>query len=81
MKGVATVCEGTVVVCRQRGLPGVHSPSGGRSWKRWQEHLSVHSSAMQRKLSNNLSDSSLSGRLSDSAARKATAPGQPFART
>lgn len=63
--------------CRQRGLPGVPSPSGGRSWKRWQEHLSLHSS-MKRKLSATLSESSLSSLLTDPAASRkaATASGQ-----
>ena len=53
----------------------MHSPSGGRSWKRWQEHISLHTS-MKRKLSSSLSDSSLS-MLSDPGTRKAAATGDP----
>ena len=69
------VCEeGKSPLCRQRSLAGVHLPSGGRSWKRWQEHISLHSS-MKRKLSSSLSDSSLS-LLSDSGSRRAAGPGE-----
>ncbi len=50
----------------------MHSPSGGRSLRRLQEHINLHS---KRRLSSSLSDSSLS-LLSESGSRKAAAPGE-----
>ena len=42
---------------RQPGHPPVHSPIGGRSLRRWQEHERLHNS-MKRKLSSTLSETS-----------------------
>lgn len=62
---------------RQPGHPPVHSPIGGRSLRRWQEHERLHNS-MKRKLSSTLSETSATGSLlSDPGMRKATATGAP----
>ena len=53
----------------------MHSPIGGRSLRRWQEHERLHNS-MKRKLSSTLSETSATGSLlSDPGLRKATASG------
>ena len=55
----------------------MHSPIGGRSLRRWQEHERLHNS-MKRKLSSTLSETSATGSLlSDPGLRKATATGAP----
>ncbi|CAK0758926.1 hypothetical protein CVIRNUC_002658 [Coccomyxa viridis] len=65
---------------RQPGHPPVHSPIGGRSLRRWQEHERLHNS-MKRKLSSTLSETSATGSLlSDPGMRKATATGPPASR-
>ena len=62
---------------RQPGHPPMHSPIGGRSLRRWQEHERLHNS-MKRKLSSTLSETSAnSSLLSDPGLRKATASGAP----
>ncbi|BDA41002.1 probable ubiquitin carboxyl-terminal hydrolase 42 at N-terminal half [Coccomyxa sp. Obi] len=44
-----------LVLPRLKPVLNVPGSPGGRSWKRWQEHLNVHSSSLKRKLSTSAS--------------------------
>lgn len=44
-----------LVLPRLKPVLSVSGSPGGRSWKRWQEHLTVHSSSLKRKLSTSAS--------------------------